>query len=118
MAVMVGIAPQKGSRTAVAVGAAGELPGKLRVRACPGQAGKLGAWARAWPERTWAVDGARGLGRLLARQLAAAGERVALCGPSWLPGSGCRRPATRTRPARTMPGRWRSRRRGPGAARR
>ena len=48
----------------------------LRVRACPGQAGELVAWARAWPERTWAVEGARGLGGLLAQQLVAAGERV------------------------------------------
>ena len=76
MAVMIGIDPDKGSHTAVAVGAAGEPLGKLRVRACPDQAGKLVAWAQAWPERTWAVEGARGLGRLLAQQLIAAGERV------------------------------------------
>src|SRR4029077_8709017 len=76
MAVMIGIDPHKGSHTAVAVGAAGEPLGKLRVRACPDQAGKLVAWAQAWPERTWAVEGARGLGWLLARQLVAAGERL------------------------------------------
>ena len=76
MAVMIGTGPHKGSHTAVAVGAAGEPLGKLRVRACPDQAGKLVAWAQAWPERTWAVEGARGLGRLLAQQLVAAGERV------------------------------------------
>ena len=76
MAVMIGTGPHKGSHTAVAVGAAEEPLGKLRVRACPDQAGKLVAWARAWPERTWAVEGARGLGRLLAQQLVAAGERV------------------------------------------
>src|SRR6202008_4761222 len=40
------------------------------------QADELLAWAAAWPERTWAVEGARGLGRLLAQQLVAAGERV------------------------------------------
>ena len=34
------------------------------------------AWAAAWPERTWAVEGAGGLGHLLAQQLVAAGERV------------------------------------------
>src|SRR5207253_11076895 len=33
-------------------------------------------WAADWPERTWAVEGARGLGYLLAQQLVAAGERV------------------------------------------
>jgi hypothetical protein len=118
MAVMIGTGPHKGSHTAVAVGAAEEPLGKLRVRACADQAGKLVAWAQAWPERTWAVEGARGLGRLLARQLVAAGERVATCSPSWLPGSGCWRPATRTRPTRTMPARWRWRRCGPRAARR
>jgi len=76
MAVMIGIDPHKGSHTAVAVGAAEEPLGTLRVRACPDQAGTLVAWARAWPERTWAVEGARGLGGLLAQQLVAAGERV------------------------------------------
>jgi hypothetical protein len=34
------------------------------------------AWAPEWPVRTWAVEGARGLGRLLSQQLMAAGERV------------------------------------------
>src|ERR1039458_2926242 len=34
------------------------------------------AWASEWPERTWAVEGAAGLGKLLAQQLVAAGERV------------------------------------------
>ena len=63
MAVMIGTDPHKGSHTAVAVGAAEEPLGELRVRACPDQAGKLVAWAQAWPERTWAVEGARGLGR-------------------------------------------------------
>lgn len=76
MTVMIGIDPHKGSHTAVAVGAAEEPVGKVRVRACPAQAGQLVAWAQAWPERTWAVEGAPGLGRLLAQQLVAAGERV------------------------------------------
>jgi transposase len=73
---MIGIDPHKGSHTAVAVGGAEEPLGTLRVRACPDQAGKLVAWAGAWPERTWAVEGARGLGGLLAQQLVAVGERV------------------------------------------
>jgi transposase len=55
MAVMIGIDPHKGSHTAVAVTAAEEPLGKVRVRACPGQAGQLVAWAAAWPERIWAV---------------------------------------------------------------
>jgi len=75
-AVMIGVDPHKGSHTAVVTGPAEEPLGELRVRACAAQAEKLLAWAAAWPERTWAVEGAAGLGRLLARQLVAAGERV------------------------------------------
>ena len=75
-AVMIGVDPHKGSHTAVVIDAA-EVPlGQLRVCACAAQADKLVAWATAWPERTWAVEGAGGLGRLLAQQLLAAGERV------------------------------------------
>jgi transposase len=33
-------------------------------------------WAGGWPRRTWAIEGARGLGLLLAQQLIAAGEHV------------------------------------------
>jgi len=75
-AVMIGIDPHKGSHTAVAIGSREEPLGRVRVRACPAQAGQLVAWAAAWPERTWAVEGAAGLGHLLAQQLVAAGERV------------------------------------------
>ncbi len=76
MAVMIGIDPHKGSHTAVAIGLFGQPLGRQQVRACPDQARQLLAWAAAWPERTRAAGGAAGLGRLLARQLAAAGERV------------------------------------------
>jgi len=75
-AVMIGVDPHKGSHTAVVIGPAEEPLGELRVRASAGQAGKLVGWAAAWPERTWAVEGAGGLGHLLAQQLVAAGERV------------------------------------------
>jgi transposase len=75
-AVMIGVDPHKGSHTAVAIDAAEEPLGKLRVRASASQAQRLVAWAVAWPERTWAVEGAGGLGHLLAQQLVAAGERV------------------------------------------
>jgi transposase len=75
-AVMIGIDPHKASHTAVAIGAAEEPLDELRVRACAAQAERLLAWAVAWPERTWAIEGAGGLGHLLAQQLLAAGERV------------------------------------------
>jgi transposase len=74
--VMIGVDPHKGSHTAVAIGAAEEPLGEVRVRASAAQAQRLLAWAQAWPERTWAIEGARGLGHLLAQQLLAAGERV------------------------------------------
>jgi transposase len=75
-AVMIGIDPHKGSHTAVAIGAAEEPLGEVRVRSSAAQAGRLVAWAAPWPERTWAVEGAGGLGYLLAQQLVAAGEQV------------------------------------------
>src|SRR5450755_4316920 len=75
-AVMIGVDPHKASHTAVAIAAAEEPLGELRVRASATQAERLVAWAAAWPERTWAVEGAGGLGYLLAQQLVAAGELV------------------------------------------
>jgi transposase len=36
----------------------------------------LAEWTAGWPDRTWAVEGAGGLGQLLAQELVAAGERV------------------------------------------
>ena len=50
--------------------------GRVRVRACAAQAERLLAWAAPWPQRTWAVEGAGGVGHLLAQQLVAAGEQV------------------------------------------
>jgi transposase len=75
-AVMIGVDPHKASHTAVAISAAEEPLGELRVRACVAQAERLLAWAAAWPQRTWAVEGAGGTGHLLAQQLVSAGERV------------------------------------------
>jgi transposase len=74
--VMIGIDPHKSSHTAVAIGAGEEPLGELQVRASASQAEQLRAWAQEWPERAWAVEGAAGLGHLLAQQLVTAGERV------------------------------------------
>src|SRR4051794_29450071 len=38
--------------------------------------GALQRWAAGWPQRVWAIEGAAGLGRLLAQQLVASGETV------------------------------------------
>ena len=40
-AVMIGVDPHKGSHTAVVIGAAEEVLGQLRVRACATQAQRL-----------------------------------------------------------------------------
>ena len=74
--VMIGVDPHKASHTAVVISAAEEPLGELRVRACVAQTERLLAWAAAWPQRTWAVEGAGGAGHLLAQQLVSAGERV------------------------------------------
>src|SRR5438045_5343484 len=74
--VMIGIDPHKASHTAVAISAAEQSLGQLRVRASAVQAERLLAWAQAWPDRSWAVEGAGGAGHLLAQQLLSAGERV------------------------------------------
>ena len=74
--VMTGTGPHKGSHTAVAISVGEEPLGELQVHACPCQAEQLLAWAAGWPERAWAIEGAAGLGCLLAQQLVAAGERV------------------------------------------
>ncbi len=74
--VMIGVDPHKASHTAVAVGADEQPLGRVRVRASAAQARRLLEWAAPWPERSWAVEGAGGLGHLLAQQLVAAGETV------------------------------------------
>src|SRR6266700_2443045 len=79
-AVMIGVDPHKASHTAVAIGAAEETLAELRVRASESQTERLRAWAQAWPERTWAVEGAGGVGHLLAQQLLAAGVRLLQAG--------------------------------------
>ena len=74
---MIGIDPHKGSHTAVALDARETQLGQLRVRASAEQVdGLLRVGCVAGRERSWAIEGARGLGHLLAQQLIAAGERV------------------------------------------
>jgi Transposase len=74
--VIIGVDQHKGTHTAVALDEVEKKLGQVRVRAMPGQVDQLRQWARAWPDRIWAIEGARGLGQLLAQQLLAAGERV------------------------------------------
>jgi hypothetical protein len=50
--------------------------GQVRVHASIRQVDGLLEWARQWPERTWAIEGAGGLGHLLAQQPIGVGEKV------------------------------------------
>ena len=118
VAVMIGIDPHKASHTAVAIDPAEEPLGQLRVRACAAQAERLLAWAQAWPQRTWAVEGAGGVGHLLAQQLLAAGERVLDVPPKLAARVRLLATGDINKNDPTMPGRWRSRRCArPGSAR-
>jgi transposase len=74
--VMIGIDPHKGSHTAFVIDGHEKQLGQLQVRASSGQTEQLLGWASHWRQRTWAIEGARGLGQLLAQQLIAAGEHV------------------------------------------
>jgi transposase len=76
MTVMIGVDPHKGSHTAVAVDATEQALGECKVRSGPAQLDRLLSWAQRFPERSWAVENATGLGYLLAQQLVGAGERV------------------------------------------
>jgi transposase len=76
MAVMIGVDPHKGSHTAVAADEREQALSEVRVRSGSKQVERLLEWAAQFPERTWAIENATGLGYLLAQQLVAAGERV------------------------------------------
>ena len=74
--VTIGIDPHKASHTAVALDAHDVMLGELRVAAERSMVGRLLRWAAGWPQRVWAIEGANGLGCLLAQRLVAAGETV------------------------------------------
>ena len=73
---MIGIDPHKGSHTAAAVDRAEAVVDTIRVDADRHQRARLLAWAAPFSPRTWAIEGATGMGALLAQQLVAAGEHV------------------------------------------
>lgn len=75
--MIIGIDPHKMSHTANAVDPATHTPAaSLRINASLAGYRELMRWARRFPERRWAVENARGLGRHLAQWLVARGEHV------------------------------------------
>jgi transposase len=74
--VIIGMDPHKRSATIEVMTADESVAGGGRYgTGAAGRAAML-AGVRQWPERTWAVEGSRGVGRQLAAWLAGAGERV------------------------------------------
>jgi transposase len=76
MDVVIGIDPHKASHHAFAIDDGEIEVAQLSVRATRTQTQRLLAWAEPFGRRRWAIEGADGLGYLLAQQLVAAGERV------------------------------------------
>jgi hypothetical protein len=70
MMFIIGIDPHKGSHTAVAVDQSESVVDTIRVDADRHQRSRLLEWATRFEPRTWAVEGATGLGAMLAQQLA------------------------------------------------
>lgn len=76
MNVIIGVDPHKASHHAVAVDDHEQELAQISVRATRTQTTRLLAWAEPFQQRTWAIEGAGGLGYLLSQQLVAVGERV------------------------------------------
>lgn len=76
MTVTIGIDPHKRTHTAVAIDDRGKTLDQLHLVADRKQVAKLLDWASRFDDRRWAVEGANGLGRLVAVGLVSAGEHV------------------------------------------
>jgi transposase len=76
MQVIIGVDPHKASHTAVAISVSEDELARKKVRATRAQVEQLLAWAEPFPTRVWAIEGADGMGYLLAQQLVATGESV------------------------------------------
>ncbi len=74
--ITIGVDPHKSSHTAVAIDATGQKVGQRRFVVNAGTFQQFLRWSEQWPERRYAIEGAGGLGRTLAQQLAAAGHDV------------------------------------------
>jgi hypothetical protein len=76
--MIIGVDPHKSSHTATAVDPATNTSlASVRVDASLAGDRELVRWATQFPDRRWAIEGARGLGRHLAQWLVARDEVVA-----------------------------------------
>jgi transposase len=75
-AVVIGVDPHKRSNTALVLDARETVLARQRFDNDRDGHRELKKWARQWRSRTWAIEGARGVGLGLAQRLAAEGEHV------------------------------------------
>src|SRR5436190_1439646 len=73
---IIGIDPHKGSHTAAVIDRDEAFHAQVVVRADRDQRAALLSFAAPFSPRVWAIEGATGVGALLAQQLVAAGETV------------------------------------------
>lgn len=73
---IIGIDPHKGSHTAAVIDRDEQLVGEFALAADRRQRDRLLGWAGPFTPRVWAIEGAAGVGALLAQQLVGAGETV------------------------------------------
>ena len=74
--VIIGMDPHKRSATIEVMTADEAVVGRGRYGTDAAGLAAMLAGVRRWPERTWAVEGSRGVGRHLASWLVGAGEQV------------------------------------------
>jgi len=76
MKVIIGVDPHKLSATIEVVDHHEKLLGSGRFTTDQAGYAAMRTYARAWPDRVWAVEGSNGAGRPLAQRLLEAGEHV------------------------------------------
>ncbi len=74
--IIIGVDPHKLSATIEVLDEHERVLGSGRFTTDRAGYAAMRRYAKAWPERTWAVEGANGVGRPLAQRLLEAGERV------------------------------------------
>ncbi len=74
--VIIGVDPHKLSATIEVVDGQEKLLGSGRFTTDQAGYAAMRTYARTWPDRVWAVEGANGVGRPLAQRLLEAGEHV------------------------------------------
>ncbi len=76
MEVLIGVDPHKATNVVAAIDEQGEVVRHEAFAANRKGLRALQRWAKRFPQRRWAVEGAGGIGRPLAQKLLAAGEQV------------------------------------------